>query len=98
MAPRDPLAHLPAGACLVAFGAAWCGPWQLLSVTFDRLRTAGVELRLVDVDVHGDLAERYRIICLPTFCLMRDGREVRRVTGAVSYDALYALALGKKAR
>lgn len=97
-AARDPLSHLPSGPCLVGFGASWCAPWQLLAPVLDRLAEDGIEVRRVDADRYDDHAERFRVICLPTFCLLRDGKEVRRKVGAVSEADLRELVTGRRSR
>jgi thioredoxin 1 len=71
-----------AGLALVAFGAPWCVPWTLLQPVLDELAE---QVPVVRVDVHEDTAtaEMYRVVSLPTFVVVRDGRERRRFTGAV---------------
>lgn len=79
------LACTPATAAetLVAFTAAWCGPCQRLKADLaDDPQLAGDrEIRMVDVDDEPGEARRCHVRTVPTFLLLRDGEEVRRLAG-----------------
>jgi len=72
------------GLCALKFGAPWCGPCK----TFEPvLRKVGAEfpsisLFEVNVDDQPSLAKEYQIRSVPTVILFRDGREVKRISGA----------------
>jgi thioredoxin 1 len=87
--PADQLATLT-GTVLLAFGARWCGPWRLLTPVLERLRTDGHQVLTVDVDEHPGFADRWAVVSLPTFVVVRDGSEIRRWLGAVSGTDLAA--------
>lgn len=70
---------------LLEFGAKWCGPCRQMEPVISALAReyAGrVQLRVIDVDDDPALAQRYDVRSMPTFVLLRDGREVGRIVGA----------------
>jgi thiol-disulfide isomerase/thioredoxin len=75
------------GAALVKFTAAWCGPCRATQPAFLAL-AAGSPVACFEADIDevegGRLAEALGVSALPTFLLLRDGREVAggRVVGA----------------
>ena len=84
------------GPRLLAFGAAWSVPWRLLRPVLDDLAgdpLAECQVQPVDVDADPGLADRHRVVSVPTFVIVDPaGNETRRVTGAVSPGELTALA------
>ena len=76
---------------LVDFWAEWCAPCRMLAPTIDAIaeqfgETAGVVK--VNVDDNTAIAQRYGIKGIPTLILFRDGKEVERVVGATSKEAI----------
>ena len=76
-------------AQLLCFGAKWCQPCREMQPTIDRLTREGYPIRKVDVDRHGDLADRYQITAVPA-CVLVDGqgRKVDEIVQATDYDTL----------
>lgn len=76
---------------LLEFGASWCGPCRqmepalaYLSVQYeDKLKVGKV-----DVDETFEIDDQYEVYAVPTFILIRDGSEVARIDGAMSYQSL----------
>jgi thioredoxin 1 len=87
----DPLKKLPQGPALLVFGATWCAPWQLLGPALDTLTGDGVDVRRIDIDTWPHHAESYRVISVPTFVVVRAGKEVRRRIGATGLADLRKL-------
>ena len=65
------------------FTADWCNPCQRTRPITDELKREGlVDFLYVDVDTELKLAEQFGIKSIPTYILIEDGKEVRRMNGA----------------
>ena len=76
---------------LVDFWAAWCGPCRMVEPELEKLardRTGSVVIAKVDTDALPAVAGRFGIRSIPTMVLMRDGREAKRVAGAMPASAI----------
>jgi len=83
-----------AGAVLVDFTAAWCGPCKALSPIVARIadETWGrVVVGSVDVDANPTLAAKFQIRGMPTLVVFQDGREIARRTGLTNEEGVRAL-------
>ena len=71
---------------LVDFWASWCGPCKMLSPIIDALaeETEDVKFVKVNVDEQQALAEKYRIMTIPTLLLIKDGEVVNTSVGVKS--------------
>jgi len=72
---------------LVDFWASWCGPCRMIAPILDQLaeQYAGrVKLCKVNVDEESDLAERYRVMSIPTIVLFRGGEVLQTSIGVKS--------------
>ena len=60
---------------LVDFWAKWCGPCKIIHPILDEIdeEREDVKICLVNVDEEPDLAERFRIMTIPTLMVFRDG-------------------------
>lgn len=76
---------------LLDFSATWCGPCKMQKPILEEVEAemgSKVDVKLIDVDQHPDLAGKYGIHAVPTLIIEKDGTEVRRFTGVTSKDVL----------
>ena len=65
------------------FTADWCNPCQRTRPITDELKREGlVDFLYVDVDTELKLAEKFGIKSIPTYILIEDGKEIKRMNGA----------------
>lgn len=71
---------------LVDFWASWCGPCKMLLPTIEELadELSDVKVCKVNVDEEGDLAERYKIMTIPTLLVIKGGKVVSKSIGVKS--------------
>jgi thioredoxin 1 len=73
------------------FWAEWCPPCRALAPTFEELakQYAGrVRFLKLNVDENSEVPQRFGIKGIPTLVFFDGGREVERVVGAASREAL----------
>ena len=76
---------------LVAFTANWCPPCRTMKPVLRNLKAAGADVRVVDCTKPNAWATVYRVNAYPTFVVLRDNREVWRVSGVVSEQQLRSM-------
>jgi thioredoxin 2 len=78
---------------VVDLWAPWCGPCRMIGPVLRDLaqRHAGhLKVIKVNVDENPALAGRFRARSIPLLVVLRDGREVDRIVGALPWPALEA--------
>ena len=76
---------------LIDFYADWCGPCQVMKPLFDEVErdyANKVEFKRIDVETDNASASQYGIMSIPTFVILKEGKEVSRRVGAMPRDAL----------
>lgn len=69
---------------LIDFWASWCGPCRMMSPVIDEIANSmdtSIKVCKVNVDENQELAERYGIMTIPTFLIIKEGKEVGRTIG-----------------
>ena len=76
---------------LVDFWATWCGPCRMIAPIVEEIANeyaGNVLVAKVDVDDVGELAQRYRIMNIPTLLVFKQGQLVDKAIGARPKAAL----------
>lgn len=69
------------------FTADWCQPCQRTKPVSDELKRDGlVDFIYIDADTELELLEQFGIKSVPTYVLIEDGVEVKRMNGAKTRD------------
>ena len=79
---------------LVDFYADWCGPCKMMAPDVDKLaaaKTGNALIAKLNTDLAQATSQRFNVRGIPTTIVFRDGKEAKRVTGAVPYVELERL-------
>lgn len=81
------------GTVLVDFYATWCGPCSMLAPLIEQLdKEMDIAILKVDVDECPSIAEKYRIMSIPTLYLFKDGKLTKVERGYMPYNRLKEFA------
>lgn len=72
---------------LVDFYADWCGPCKMMGPIVDQLAEEmgdSVKIGKLNVDEEMEIAEKYRVMNIPTMIIFKDGKEFDKSIGALS--------------
>ncbi|KAL8144506.1 hypothetical protein V2J09_017538 [Rumex salicifolius] len=69
---------------VVDFAASWCGPCKMMEPVLSGMSSkhSEVEFAKIDVDELPDVAQEFGVQAMPTFVLIKQGKEVDRIVGA----------------
>lgn len=65
---------------ILRFTASWCGPCKMLAKTLEEIDVQ-IPIKVVDVDEETDLAVQYGIRGVPTLVMVKEEKEIKRITG-----------------
>ena len=76
---------------LVDFWAGWCGPCRMIAPIIEQLAqelSGKVRVGKLDVDENQASAARFRVQSIPSLLVFKDGKEVDRILGMQSKEAI----------
>lgn len=79
------------GIVLVAFYEPWCAPCHLEKIRLEDLAgrvETQIAIGAVNIDKEPELAYRFRVLCIPTLLLFKDGQLVREFAGVLRESAV----------
>jgi len=69
------------------FTADWCNPCQRTKPIAEELKRDGlIDFQFIDADSEMQLIKKFEIKSIPTYILIEDGKEVKRMNGAKTRD------------
>lgn len=81
---------------LVDFWATWCGPCQMLLPVIEELAEEVKDAKIckINVDEQPELAEKYRVMTIPTLAVFKGGKVVEKSVGVIPKDQILKLIHG----
>jgi thioredoxin 1 len=78
---------------ILYFTADWCNPCKKTKPIVEQLNTEQIMAKffIIDVDSDIEMTKDFEIRSVPTFVVMKDNKEVHRVTGAQTRQQLEEL-------
>lgn len=71
------------------FWADWCPPCKIMEPVISELEkelTDKVSFQKIDVDENPEIAQKYGIMSIPTYVILKDDAEIDRLIGATSKE------------
>ncbi|MCP5054791.1 MAG: thiol reductase thioredoxin, partial [bacterium] len=74
------------------FWANWCAPCRVLAPVLESFAKSqhSITVAKIDTEMNPLIASKFQIFSIPTMILFENGDEVKRLTGALSLQALEA--------
>jgi len=76
---------------LVDFWAAWCGPCRMVAPIVDEIAgeyEGKLKVGKINVDEQSELAEKFRVMSIPTFIVFKNGQIAESFMGARSKESI----------
>ena len=73
------------------FTADWCNPCKKVKPIVEEMnKDSIIKFQMIDVDLEMELTKKFEIRSVPTFILTKNGKEIKRTTGAQTREQLEA--------
>ena len=75
----------------IDFYADWCGPCKIMEPVFEEVKKdyeGKVEFKKIDVEEDIETSSQYGVLAIPTFVILKEGKEIDRKQGAMSKETL----------
>lgn len=82
---------------LLDFWAVWCGPCKIMEPVLEELEKelkTQVEIEKINVDENPGKAAEFGVMSIPTYIVLKDGKETGRRIGVTSKQELIKLING----
>ncbi|MBQ8413635.1 MAG: thioredoxin [Clostridia bacterium] len=81
------------GLSLLDFYADWCGPCRMVLPLVDEIAAEREDLLVgkINVNDNPDLAREFGVLSIPTLVVMKEGKILKKVSGARSKDQILDL-------
>lgn len=76
------------------FTADWCNPCQRTKPFAEELISEGANIKFIDADSEIEMVKNFKVMSIPTFIVIEDGKEVARANGAKTKQELKDLLNG----
>lgn len=76
---------------VVDFWAPWCGPCRMMAPTFESVAIKfplKIRFAKLNTENFGQVSNRYGISGIPTMILFKNGKEVKRISGALDASSM----------
>lgn len=69
---------------LLDFWASWCGPCRMVAPIIDEIagEVTNAKIGKINVDEESELASAFRVMSIPTFMVVKNGKVVSQAAGA----------------
>lgn len=81
---------------LLDFYADWCGPCRMVSPIVDEIAEENPQYLVgkINVDSERDLAQKFRVLSIPTLVVIKNGKVIHQSAGARSKEDILAMLNG----